>query len=300
MTIENQKKTKDSPDWFVNGILSRIGKFADSLTGRNPNKTSTYATSELAERLKLLLDSEVEDLGVRGKFVPHQIKLKMAWNQFSSDSPEILKAVEDELLIAAIDHINDRRYHLHAPIRVDVKADYFVEGVQIVASFESFSEVEKEAEVFVELPNSIAKESVPKAEILIETKGETIVAEFKIGELAKQVDLVFEKGKRLSVGRGKESDLTITDVTVSKSHASLALNAQNQIIVADIGSTNGTFLNGERIAYGRAFAVGDDGLVVFGTIEVFFRRVANPADFVFNPDNVDNTPATQPPLEGEF
>jgi FHA domain len=269
MTIEKQKNTNESPDWFVTGILGRIGKIADSLTGRNSNKTSSLATSELAEKLKTLLDSEAEDLGDKGTFVPHHIKLKMAWNQFSTDSPEILEVVSDELTVAAIDHINDRRYHLHAPLKVEVKADYFTEGVQLLASFDSFGVEEKEVELNVSLTNSNANKAIPDE----------------------------PKVKRLSVGRGKESDLAISDVTVSKAHASLIINAENQLIVADIGSTNGTFLNGERVAYGRAFPIGEDGKVMFGTIEVFLRRVAKPADFVIE----TTEPAkTQPGMTIEF
>lgn len=297
MSTEKQNKKTESPDWFVSGFLGRIGKIADSLTGRNPNKTSSLATSELAERLKNLLDSEVEDLGAKGKFVPHQIKLKMAWNQFSTDSPEVLKAVENELLVAAIDHINDRRYHIHAPLNVSVKADYFTEGVQLIASFENFSLEEKEVEMNVSLTNSNAKKFIPEKPQVVIVDAEIIIAEFKIGEVSKQISLNFEKGKRLSVGRGKESDLAIADATVSKSHASLVLNAENNLIVADIGSTNGTFLSGERIAYGRAFTVANDGKVMFGTVEVYFRRVAKPTEFV---EETKEFPAAQPGITIEF
>jgi FHA domain len=297
MTIEKQKNTNESPDWFVTGILGRIGKIADSLTGRNSNKTSSLATSELAEKLKTLLDSEAEDLGDKGTFVPHHIKLKMAWNQFSTDSPEILEVVSDELTVAAIDHVNDRRYHLHAPLKVEVKADYFTEGVQLLASFDSFGVEEKEVELNVSLANSDAKKAVPDESKVVESESEIVVAEFVTGGQPKQTELRFEKGKRLSVGRGKESNLAIADATVSKAHASLIINAENQLIVADIGSTNGTFLNGERIAYGRAFPVGELGKVMFGTIEVFFRRIARPADFVIE----TNEPAkTQPGMTIEF
>ena len=39
-------------------------------------------------------------------------------------------------------------------------------------------------------------------------------------------------------------------------------------MVADTGSTNGTFINGERIAYGKAFVVKDGDKLKFGTVEV--------------------------------
>ena len=39
-------------------------------------------------------------------------------------------------------------------------------------------------------------------------------------------------------------------------------------MVADTGSTNGTFISGKRIAYGKAFPVADGDKVKFGTVEV--------------------------------
>lgn len=71
----------------------------------------------------------------------------------------------------------------------------------------------------------------------------------------------------------------IDDASVSKIHASLVLNAENQLMVADTGSTNGTFINGQRIAYGKAFMINDGDMVKFGTVEVVFRRVPRPVEF---------------------
>lgn len=276
MSEQNQNKKSFSVDWLARGALTKIGEIADTFTGRSSSKTSSLATSEIVERLKRLLDSEVEDLGVKGKFVPHHIKLKMAWDKFSTDSPEVLQAVENELMIAALDHINDNRYHLHAPFKVEVKADYFTQGIQLISSFDKSDEVE----LNVTLPDAKVQQFIPAETPKVEANVEVILAEFTSNGKPRQIELNFETGKRLSVGRTKESDLTIEDVTVSKNHASLAVNSEGKFIVADTGSTNGTFLNGNRLAYGRAFPIVESDKVSFGTVEVFFRRVAKPTEFV--------------------
>lgn len=291
MSEKNQNKKSFSVDWLARGVLTKIGEIADTFTGRSPSKTSSLATSEIVERLKKLLDSEVEDLGEKGKFVPHNIKLKMAWDKFSTDSPEVLQAVENELIIAAIDHINDNRYHLHAPLKVQVKADYFTEGVQLISSFDKSEEVEMN----VTLPDAKVQQFIPQN--VSETpkvveNAEVMIAEFTSNGKPKQQELKFEPGKRLSVGRTKENDLTIEDSTVSKNHASLAINAEGNFIVADTGSTNGTFLNGNRLVYGRAFPIEEGDKVMFGTVEVFFRRVAKPTEFVENVEDDEEVPPT--------
>ena len=91
--------------------------------------------------------------------------------------------------------------------------------------------------------------------------------------------MTFKPEQRRSVGRTKENDLAIDDASVSKIHASLVLSAENQLMVADTGSTNGTFVNGQRIAYGKAFMINDGDRVKFGTVEAFLRRVPRPVEF---------------------
>src|SRR5262249_36295714 len=79
----NPSKKKTSVDWLMRGILTKLGDTLDRLTGRRYAPSSSLATSELGEKLKKLLDLEVKDFGFKGKFVPHNIKLKMQWDKFS-------------------------------------------------------------------------------------------------------------------------------------------------------------------------------------------------------------------------
>lgn len=274
-------KTKKSvnADWFVQGILSRIGDTFDKMLGRGSGQSSKLAASELTERLKSLLDSEVEDLGAKGKFVPHNIKLKMQWNKFSTDSEEGLKKLEYELLAAAIDHINDNLYHTYKPLKIEIKPDYFTEGIKFSASFDEFAEDDREAEIKVSIPQMRVEDIVPQ-EVKFDTDTEVYIVDFTVGEKRKTFEIKFtETKKRISVGRTKENDLIIEDISISKIHAALVLNPEKKLLVADTGSTNGTFINGQRIAYGRAFPIGENDKLKFGTIEVFLRKVPKPTDF---------------------
>lgn len=266
-------------DWFVQGILSKIGDIFDRMTGRGGEKASSLSTSELNERLKALLDSEVKDLGKDGKFVPHNIKLKMQWNKFSTDSEESLKKLQYELLASAIDHINDNLYHTYKPLKIEVKPDYFTEGIKFLASFGEFGDDESEAEVNVTVPQMKLQNLTPEPQA-IQEEGEIFIAEFTIGEKRKVFEIKFnENKKRIGVGRTRENDLVIEDDSISKIHAALVLNPEKMLLVADTGSTNGTFINGQRIAYGRAFPIGENDKVKFGTVEVFLRKVPKQTDF---------------------
>jgi pSer/pThr/pTyr-binding forkhead associated (FHA) protein len=279
MSENNSTKPKKnfSADWFVGGILTKIGQTFDRLTGRNWKPSSSLATSELIERLKKMLDSEAKDFGEKGKFVPHNLKLKMQWNKFSTDAEGILKKLEYEMLAAAIDHINDNRYHTYKPLKIEIKPDYFTEGVKFLASFGEFDE-EKDAVVDITVPQMRVENLIPEP-IKNEPDGENYIAEFTVNDKQKSVELKFLPGKRVGVGRTKENDLSIEDASISKVHAALVLNSENQLMVADTGSTNGTFINGQRIAYGRAFPIGESDKLKFGTVEVFMRLVPKQTDF---------------------
>jgi pSer/pThr/pTyr-binding forkhead associated (FHA) protein len=76
----------------------------------------------------------------------------------------------------------------------------------------------------------------------------------------------------MGVGRVADNDLQLEHPSVSKIHASLVMNREGTLLVADTGSTNGTFINGRRIAYGEARHIEDGDVVSFGDVEVRFKR----------------------------
>ena len=77
-------------------------------------------------------------------------------------------------------------------------------------------------------------------------------------------DQTFElrAGAPLVVGRALNSDIPVFDPTISRRHAEVALD-ENGVHVTDLGSSNGTFLNGARIGAAR-LAAGD--VVTFGKV----------------------------------
>ena len=270
---EDESKPKNphlSPDKLIQGVLSKLGETFDGLMGRGAKASSSLATSELAARTKKMLDSQVRDMGENGRFVPHIIQLKVEWGKFSTAAPESLKTLENELLAAVIDHINDNRYLTYAPLKITAKPDYFVSGIHIVTSFGETEKENDEVDLSVTMPN------INVSELLAEIKkpaGETVFAKFNLNGTEKELRLVFEPGERVSVGRTRENDLSLEDQSVSKLHAALSFNGAGELVVADTGSTNGTFINQERLAYGKAFPVKEGDMVTFGTVDVFFQHI---------------------------
>ncbi|HKX84281.1 MAG TPA: FHA domain-containing protein, partial [Pyrinomonadaceae bacterium] len=250
---------------------------------------SSLATSGLIERMKMLMESEMKEVNGDRKFVPHNIKLKMQWDKFSTDSETSLKALENELLTAAVDFINDNRFYTYAPLKVEVKPDYFTSGVRLFVGYDKFDEEEREAELNVTVPGMNLQHLIPEAASAKTTY--SLFARFS-GRPEKKFEV--ETNQRISVGRTKENDIALDDPSVSKFHASVMVNSDGRIVVADTGSTNGTFVDGERIAYGKAMTVNQG--VKFGTIDVAFAvetisaPIAKPAEL----------PPTEKLTVGEF
>lgn len=53
------------------------------------------------------------------------------------------------------------------------------------------------------------------------------------------------------MGRGSESNFRIPDPSISRKHCQIA-NTQRGLLIADLGSSNGTYVNGQRLANGWA------------------------------------------------
>ena len=77
-------------------------------------------------------------------------------------------------------------------------------------------------------------------------------------------------GGVLVVGRAVTSDFPIYDPTVSRQHAEVS-HSDGGVIVKDLGSSNGTFVNGEQIAEAVA---GKDDIVTFGKVAFKVIEVA--------------------------
>ena len=74
-------------------------------------------------------------------------------------------------------------------------------------------------------------------------------------------------GGRLILGRSHSCDITVDDINASRSHAELRYELQGAWVLTDLGSTNGTKVNGERIS-SATLSSGDR--VTIGTTDLLF------------------------------
>jgi len=95
---------------------------------------------------------------------------------------------------------------------------------------------------------------------------------FKLLSTTGEQSIDLQPGRIVVVGRAVTSDVPIYDPTISRRHAEVSL-ADGGVKVKDVGSSNGTFLNGARIT--EAIAAEND-VITFGKVAFRVKEVSAP------------------------
>ena len=116
---------------------------------------------------------------------------------------------------------------------------------------------------------------------------------FKLLSTSGEQSIDLQLGRKLVVGRAVTSDVPIYDPTISRRHAEVVLT-ESGVLVTDLGSSNGTFLNGAKITEAEA---GANDVVTFGKVAFRVKEVtapvARPQVVVAPPDFPSPKPGAQ-------
>ena len=75
-----------------------------------------------------------------------------------------------------------------------------------------------------------------------------------------------------TIGRSQENDIVIRDYSMSRSHAILQCNETGDFLLIDLGSSNGTFVNGKRVNI--PIALQNNDRILFGKSQVEFHDLS--------------------------
>jgi adenylate cyclase len=114
---------------------------------------------------------------------------------------------------------------------------------------------------------------------------------FKLLSTTGEHTIDLTQRRPLTVGRAVTSEVPIYDPTVSRRHAEIMLT-NGGVLVRDLGSSNGTFVNGVRITETVA---GDGDIVTFGKVAFKVVEVAAPSPTAGMAEELAEFPLKPPP-----
>ena len=86
------------------------------------------------------------------------------------------------------------------------------------------------------------------------------------------------KPGKTTLGRMSGHDIVIADESASRNHAVLELDANDRLVIWDVGSTNGTFVNGREITGPQTLSHNDQVRIGLHLLTVVSKSVTPPSD----------------------
>jgi pSer/pThr/pTyr-binding forkhead associated (FHA) protein len=77
-------------------------------------------------------------------------------------------------------------------------------------------------------------------------------------------------GAKLTIGRAPNCDIILDDVSISRQCAMIEMS-EDELYIRDLHSTNGLFVNGNRLAGGQRIALRDGDNLSFGQVDATIR-----------------------------
>ena len=97
-------------------------------------------------------------------------------------------------------------------------------------------------------------------------------------DVKKYKDFPLGPNTKKTIGRNRTSDLLLIreeDLLASKNHATIEVHADGSMVVCDVKTVNGTYINGKKIDSGVATEIKRGDIVSFGTYETLNRRTTS-------------------------
>ena len=97
---------------------------------------------------------------------------------------------------------------------------------------------------------------------------------YKIGSKARKVNCKAV----LTIGRDKHSDIVVPELTVSRNHAMIRCLGEGDFYLIDSGSSNGSFVNKQRVVAPKLLKNGD--IITVGQADIVFEELSKDVDLI--------------------
>jgi hypothetical protein len=218
----------DKAESLARRILERLGsKVDDQLTSSTEQTLKPRVIGDLASRIEQVIESKLANdrQGVR-RVAPNRFSVLFTYEETSALSPQYIEAMGKELTATVSEYINNRRYETRGPISLNAGRDLFAKSTIVKASFDgdedTHASIERTGHTAAATLKSICLNSSEGCSYRVVLRSESAPA---------------------YIGRAAGNAVRIDDPSVSRLHCSLSLRSDGTVVIADLGSANGTYVN---------------------------------------------------------
>lgn len=202
------------------GILDRFEERVDRLV--NGAFARAFASEVQPVEIASALQNEVTDRAIivgKGRtVVPNHFTVDLSSEDFARLTA-YSEPLRNELAGVVREHVSEQRYITLGPVQIDFELD-----PDLTTGIFRVNAEAREGGNVEELADSGSR------------KGPHLVVDGAVHQLTRQ---------RTVIGRGSDADIRIEDAGASRRHCELRLTNPPQLV--DLGSTNGTWVHGQRI-----------------------------------------------------
>lgn len=264
---ERDESALERAEGFFKKVLGRIGSSVDEKLAPGSARLAPHEVGGLAAALEAAVEAHVapDARGIRRR-APDRFAVLLTYEHNSKLSDGDREALARELAAVVYEYIVNHRYETLARVYVEVGCDIFAKTTRVEASFSPAPGETSSGAVRDVRPTAAGEVKAPKSS----------ESDYQmIGPGGKPVVRIQLQpgGDPLTVGRAAGNRLLIDHESVSKFHATVALTRDNRLVVADLGSTNGTFVNKDRSAIQGPRAIAPGDTIVFGEVPYEIQKL---------------------------
>ncbi|HWN98516.1 MAG TPA: FhaA domain-containing protein [Blastocatellia bacterium] len=255
----------DKAEGVARRILERLGSKLDSkLASSSQPAFGAGQLSDLTARIERAIESNLREAGKGlGRVAPNRFRVLLTYEETSGLTAEYMEAMGKELTGTVHEYINNRRYQTSGPIDVEVARDVFAKTIVVKLEFSGDSETSKRgAEQSTENARASRNEVVKATLVLEDAQGHG----YRIA--------LESKGSPVCIGRAAGNAVRIDDSSISRIHCSVALRASGEVVVADLASANGTFVNETPVTANEAHSLRSGDVIRLGDIALSVSGLA--------------------------
>lgn len=231
--------------------LERLGEAVErTLPASGPSLRGAFDSDQAIRLIEEAIESNLRyDDSCECYVAPNRLKVLLTYEERGQLGDRQMEELTRELEAAARDFIADRRYGVSDPVKVEIGCDFLAKSTAVKIGFEAAP------------AGATTGTQTFRIIELHDSRGGTY-----------RLELV-PNGSPAYIGRAAGNAVHLDHPSVSRFHCSLSLGPQDEILVADLGSSNGTWVNDEIVSTGEVRTVEPGDEIGVGDVKLCLSLV---------------------------